>query len=130
MIGAGPAGLAAAQQLRRAGHTVTVYERDEAGGGLVRFGVPDFKIEKWVVERRLEQLRAEGVQFEYGWMSDRSGSGLTFRAGDVRTAADQVLALRDDPARRAAMGERARRTAEAEFARDELARRYVELFPA
>src|ERR1700709_713386 len=53
VIGAGPAGLAAAQQLRRAGHTVTVYERDESGGGLVRFGVPHFKIEKWVIERRL-----------------------------------------------------------------------------
>jgi glutamate synthase (NADPH/NADH) small chain len=66
VIGAGPAGLAAAQQLRRAGHTVTVYERDEAGGGLVRFGVPDFKIEKWVIERRLDQLTAEGVQFRYG----------------------------------------------------------------
>jgi glutamate synthase (NADPH) small chain len=66
VIGAGPAGLAAAQQLRRAGHTVTVYERDEAGGGLVRFGVPDFKIEKWVIERRLDQLIAEGVRFEYG----------------------------------------------------------------
>jgi glutamate synthase (NADPH/NADH) small chain len=66
VIGAGPAGLAAAQQLRRAGHAVTVYERDEAGGGLVRFGVPDFKIEKWVIERRLEQLVTEGVRFEYG----------------------------------------------------------------
>jgi glutamate synthase (NADPH) small chain len=66
VIGAGPAGMAAAQQLRRAGHAVTVYERDEAGGGLVRFGVPDFKIEKHLIERRLEQLRAEGVQFELG----------------------------------------------------------------
>ena len=66
VIGAGPAGLAAAQQLRRAGHAVTVYERDESGGGLVRFGVPHFKIEKWVVERRLDQLKAEGVKFEYG----------------------------------------------------------------
>jgi glutamate synthase (NADPH) small chain len=66
VVGAGPAGLAAAQQLRRAGHAVTVYERDEAGGGLVRFGVPDFKIEKWVIERRLDQLAAEGVRFEYG----------------------------------------------------------------
>ena len=52
VVGAGPAGLACAQQLARAGHAVTVYERDEAGGGLVRFGVPDFKIEKWLVERR------------------------------------------------------------------------------
>ena len=66
VVGAGPAGLAAAQQLRRAGHAVTVYERDEAGGGLIRFGVPDFKIEKWVIERRLEQLAAEGVEFRYG----------------------------------------------------------------
>jgi glutamate synthase (NADPH/NADH) small chain len=66
VIGAGPAGLAAAQQLRRAGHAVTVYERDEAGGGLVRFGVPDFKIEKHLIERRLDQMRAEGVAFEFG----------------------------------------------------------------
>jgi glutamate synthase (NADPH/NADH) small chain len=66
VVGAGPAGLACAQELNRAGHSVTVYERDEAGGGLVRFGVPDFKIEKWVIERRLGQLAAEGVEFRYG----------------------------------------------------------------
>src|SRR6185503_13525132 len=66
VVGAGPSGLACAQQLARAGHAVTVYERDEAGGGLIRFGVPDFKIEKWLVERRLEQLEAEGVAFRYG----------------------------------------------------------------
>ncbi len=66
VIGAGPAGLACAQQLNRIGHAVTVFERDEAGGGLVRFGVPDFKIEKHVVERRLEQLLAEGVELRYG----------------------------------------------------------------
>ena len=66
VIGAGPSGLAAAQQLNRAGHTVTVLERDEAAGGLVRFGVPDFKIEKSVIERRLDQLRAEGVEFSFG----------------------------------------------------------------
>ena len=58
--------MACAQQLARAGHSVTVFERDEAGGGLVRFGVPDFKIEKTVVERRVEQLAAEGVEFRFG----------------------------------------------------------------
>jgi len=62
VVGSGPAGMAAAQQLRRAGHRVTLYERDEAAGGLVRFGVPDFKIEKTVVQRRVEQLLAEGVE--------------------------------------------------------------------
>jgi glutamate synthase (NADPH/NADH) small chain len=66
VVGSGPAGLACAQQLNRSGHSVTVLERDEAGGGLLRFGVPDFKIEKWVVERRLEQLAAEGVELRYG----------------------------------------------------------------
>src|SRR2546426_2525144 len=66
VIGAGPAGLACAQQLNRAGHSVTVFERDEAAGGLVRFGVPDFKIEKWLVERRVQQLVDEGVELRYG----------------------------------------------------------------
>jgi glutamate synthase (NADPH/NADH) small chain len=66
VVGSGPAGMAAAQQLRRSGHQVTLFERDEAAGGLVRFGVPDFKIEKTVVERRVEQLIAEGVQLRCG----------------------------------------------------------------
>jgi glutamate synthase (NADPH/NADH) small chain len=66
VVGSGPAGMAAAQQLRRAGHRVTLFERDEAVGGLVRFGVPDFKIEKTVVERRVEQLIAEGVELRCG----------------------------------------------------------------
>ncbi len=63
VVGSGPAGLACAQQLARLGHGVVVFERDEAAGGLLRFGVPDFKIEKDIVERRVAQLEAEGVEF-------------------------------------------------------------------
>ena len=66
VVGSGPAGLAAANQLNRAGHSVTVYERDEGPGGLLRFGVPDPKLEKWVIDRRVAVLAAEGVAFEYG----------------------------------------------------------------
>ncbi|MGI9080934.1 MAG: glutamate synthase subunit beta [Thermoleophilaceae bacterium] len=64
VVGSGPAGLAAASQLNRLGHEVTVYERDEAPGGLLRFGVPDAKLEKWIIDRRLELLEQEGVRFE------------------------------------------------------------------
>jgi glutamate synthase (NADPH/NADH) small chain len=63
IIGSGPAGLAAAQQLRRAGHEVTVYERDDRLGGLLTYGIPDFKMAKYHVERRLRQMEAEGVRF-------------------------------------------------------------------
>jgi glutamate synthase (NADPH) small chain len=66
VIGSGPAGLAAAQQLARAGHNVVVFEKDDNIGGLLRYGVPDFKLEKRVIDRRLEQLRAEGIQFQTG----------------------------------------------------------------
>jgi glutamate synthase (NADPH/NADH) small chain len=66
VVGSGPAGLAAAQQLIRAGHEVTVFERDDALGGLLRYGIPDFKIEKHHIDRRLDQLRAEGVRFRTG----------------------------------------------------------------
>ncbi|USD26089.1 glutamate synthase subunit beta [Flagellimonas marinaquae] len=66
VIGSGPAGLAAAQQLNRAGHTVTVFERDEKIGGLLRYGIPDFKMEKNVIDRRLEVMEKEGVEFKTG----------------------------------------------------------------
>ena len=64
VIGSGPAGLAAADQLNKAGYQVTVFERDEKIGGLLRFGIPDFKLEKWVVERRVNLLIAEGISFK------------------------------------------------------------------
>jgi glutamate synthase (NADPH/NADH) small chain len=63
VVGSGPAGLAAAQQLRRAGHSVTVYEKNDRVGGLMRYGIPNFKLEKHVLDRRIEQMRAEGVTF-------------------------------------------------------------------
>lgn len=64
VIGSGPAGLAAAAQLNYAGHSVTVFERDDAPGGLLRYGIPDFKLEKWVIDRRVTLLEEEGVVFK------------------------------------------------------------------
>ncbi|MBN1350393.1 glutamate synthase subunit beta [candidate division KSB1 bacterium] len=64
VIGSGPAGLAAAQQLARLGHDVVIFEKANRIGGLLRYGIPDFKLEKWVLERRLDQLQQEGVRFE------------------------------------------------------------------
>lgn len=64
VVGSGPAGLAAAQQLNKAGHLVTVFERDKKVGGLLRYGIPDFKMEKWVIDRRLKVLEAEGIRFK------------------------------------------------------------------
>jgi glutamate synthase (NADPH/NADH) small chain len=63
VVGSGPAGLAAAQQLTRAGHDVTVYERADRIGGLLRYGIPEFKMEKAVLDRRLDQMRSEGTRF-------------------------------------------------------------------
>ena len=66
VVGSGPAGLAAAQQLNRAGHSVIVFEKDDRIGGLLRYGIPDYKIEKWVVERRVVLLEEEGIEFRTG----------------------------------------------------------------
>jgi glutamate synthase (NADPH/NADH) small chain len=63
VVGSGPSGLAAAQQLRRAGHSVTVYEKNDRIGGLMRYGIPNFKLEKHILDRRINQMRAEGVTF-------------------------------------------------------------------
>src|SRR5262244_1330922 len=66
VVGSGPAGLAAAAQLNRAGHSVTVFERSDRIGGLLRYGIPDFKMEKWTLDRRLAVMEAEGVEFKPG----------------------------------------------------------------
>jgi glutamate synthase (NADPH/NADH) small chain len=86
IIGSGPAGLAAAQQLARAGHSVTVFEKADRPGGLLRYGIPEFKLEKWVVDRRLDQMRAEGVEFRCG-----VHAGVNISAQELRRAFDAVL---------------------------------------
>jgi glutamate synthase (NADPH) small chain len=79
IVGSGPAGLAAAQQLARAGHTVTLFEKADRIGGLLRYGIPDFKMEKWVIDRRLEQMQAEGVIFKTNVNVGRDISGEELR---------------------------------------------------
>lgn len=79
VIGSGPAGLAAAQQLTRAGHTVAVYERADKIGGLLRYGIPEFKMEKHILDRRLEQMEKEGTRFRPGVDIGGELSGSTLR---------------------------------------------------
>jgi len=86
VVGSGPAGLAAAQQLNRAGHTVTLFEKSDRIGGLLRYGIPDFKLEKWVIDRRLGQLREEGVAFQTG-----VHVGVDLTAAELRQNFDAVL---------------------------------------
>ena len=86
IVGSGPAGLAAAQQLNRAGHTVTVFERDEKIGGLLRYGIPDFKMEKRVIDRRLKVMEKEGVQFK-----TRKHIGVDIKADELKSQFDAVL---------------------------------------
>ncbi|SEC23735.1 glutamate synthase (NADH) small subunit [Paramicrobacterium humi] len=86
IVGSGPAGLAAAQQLTRAGHTVAVYERDDRIGGLLRYGIPDFKLEKRVLEQRLKQMREEGTRFRPG-----VNIGVDLSWADLRSRYDAVI---------------------------------------
>ncbi|TXJ05625.1 MAG: glutamate synthase subunit beta [Aeromicrobium sp.] len=94
VVGSGPAGLAAAQQLTRAGHTVAVYERDEEPGGLMRFGIPEFKMEKSILDRRLDQMKAEGTVFRTGVSigHDVLGKDLVARNDAVVIATGSTIA--------------------------------------
>ena len=99
VVGSGPAGLAAAQQLTRAGHQVTVFERDDAIGGLLRYGIPEFKMEKRHLDRRLAQMEAEGTRFVTGAPIDSAaqlaGFSAVVLAGGARVARDLPVPGRD-----------------------------------
>ena len=86
VVGSGPSGLAAAQQLARAGHSVHVFEKNAKAGGLLRYGIPDFKMEKNLIDRRVEQMEAEGVTFHYG-----AHIGVTQDAKQLTDSFDAVL---------------------------------------
>jgi glutamate synthase (NADPH/NADH) small chain len=86
VVGSGPSGLAAAQQLNRAGHKVTVFEKSDRIGGLLRYGIPDFKLEKNVLDRRLDLLSAEGIEFKAG-----THVGIEISAAELRDRYDSIL---------------------------------------
>jgi len=86
VVGSGPSGLAAAQQLNRAGHLVTVFERDEKVGGLLRYGIPDFKMEKNIIDRRIDVLKEEGIIFKTG-----INIGIDIKADDLKKDFDAIV---------------------------------------
>jgi glutamate synthase (NADPH) small chain len=97
VVGSGPAGMACAQQLARAGHDVVLFERDDRIGGLLRYGIPDFKMEKGIIDRRIDQMKAEGVTFrtgvDVGRVATANGTGreATATADDLRREFDAVV---------------------------------------
>ncbi len=95
IVGSGPAGLACAQQLARAGHSVTVIEKSDRIGGLLRYGIPDFKLEKSILDARIAQLRAEGVVFRTGFEV-----GVDATIGELRQHADAVVVATGAPTAR------------------------------
>ena len=88
VVGSGPAGMACAQQLARAGHDVTLYEKNDRAGGLLRYGIPDFKMEKHVIDERVAQMEAEGVTFVYN-----AHVGKDVSAKDLAAKFDAVVLL-------------------------------------
>ena len=91
VVGAGPAGMAAAQQLARAGHHVTLFEKNDRVGGLLRYGIPDFKMEKELIDRRVKQMEAEGVKFETGVFVGKEAPGKEVKNYAKKTVSPEQL---------------------------------------
>ena len=86
VIGSGPAGLAAADQLNKRGHSVTVFERSDRVGGLLMYGIPNMKLEKWVIERKVDVMKKEGITFVTG-----ADVGRNYKAGKIMKEYDRVI---------------------------------------